>query len=295
MFGVRWIERQVTVNITTSSQASSRASSKVTAIFSHENLKVYPKALLFAQFAHAHTLAWDSMHAIADHLPRAADSVVENIATASASFFATKQTSLDVSLGSALECAACLDIAQVKHLTSRQDAGVQKTELLSIYRMLIGLRRSWSESVVREAGVAYGNDGHELTGSDGRLNSDGPDAEKADAFSHERLDVYRLALETMAWFNQIAQANHLNTGEFRKLDNLLTSVVLNIAEGNGRFSASDHRRFVGIAHTSAVKTAAHFDLCILNGSLKDDCMHSGKRLLARISKMTIAMISKLDQ
>jgi len=34
-----------------------------------------------------------------------------------------------------------------------------------------------------------------------------------------------------------------------------TSVVLNVAEGNGRYSELDHRRFLEVAAASAVKAA----------------------------------------
>jgi four helix bundle protein len=38
------------------------------------------------------------------------------------------------------------------------------------------------------------------------------------------------------------------------------SVVLNVAEGNGRYSELDQRRFLEIAAASAVKAAAYLDL-----------------------------------
>jgi four helix bundle protein len=46
----------------------------------------------------------------------------------------------------------------------------------------------------------------------------------------------------------------------REVDKSATSVVLNVAEGNGRYSQLDHRRFVEIAAASAVKAAAYLDL-----------------------------------
>jgi four helix bundle protein len=46
----------------------------------------------------------------------------------------------------------------------------------------------------------------------------------------------------------------------REIDRAATSVVLNVAEGNGRYSELDHRRFLDIAAASAVKAAAYLDL-----------------------------------
>ena len=45
-----------------------------------------------------------------------------------------------------------------------------------------------------------------------------------------------------------------------KVDKTATSVVLNVAEGNGRYSELDHRRFLEVAATLAVKAAAYLDL-----------------------------------
>ena len=44
------------------------------------------------------------------------------------------------------------------------------------------------------------------------------------------------------------------------IDKSATSAVLNVAEGNGRYSELDHRRFLEIAAASAVKAAAYLDI-----------------------------------
>lgn len=38
-------------------------------------------------------------------------------------------------------------------------------------------------------------------------------------------------------------------------------MVLNLAEGNGRYAEQDRRSFLDIAEASAVKAAAYLDLC----------------------------------
>jgi four helix bundle protein len=43
-------------------------------------------------------------------------------------------------------------------------------------------------------------------------------------------------------------------------DRSATSVVLNVPEGNERYSELDHRRFLELAAASGVKTAAYLDL-----------------------------------
>ena len=85
--------------------------------FNHENLNVYRRTLPFNAKVSQWVGHWDTRHAIADQLSRAAGSILENIAMASAAFSAMKLRSLDYAIGSSLECAACLDPVSYTHLT----------------------------------------------------------------------------------------------------------------------------------------------------------------------------------
>ena len=98
--------------------------------FNHENLQVYQNALRFAAEAESWVAGWDKKHAICDHLPRAAGSIVENIAMSSAAYSGMKVKGLDYALGSTLECAACLDIAGIKGVMGDQCVVQHKKELL---------------------------------------------------------------------------------------------------------------------------------------------------------------------
>jgi four helix bundle protein len=92
-------------------------------MFSLEKLKVYDRAL--ASVANlAQLLAnWDKRHAVVEQLVRASESVVVNLAEgARLRSSPQRQHVLDYSIGSALECAACLDIAERKQLVSPADA-----------------------------------------------------------------------------------------------------------------------------------------------------------------------------
>ena len=71
---------------------------------------------------------------------------------------------------------------------------------------------------------------------------------------------------------------------------MLSSVVLNIAEGNGRFSDADQVRFLGTAHESAIKLAARLDLYVTQDLLPRDNVAQWKTLLQRVADMTVAMI-----
>jgi four helix bundle protein len=62
-----------------------------------------------------HSAAWDKRHAVVDQLCRASESIVLNLAEgARLRSPQQKQQLLDYAVGSALECAACLDIAVIK-------------------------------------------------------------------------------------------------------------------------------------------------------------------------------------
>jgi hypothetical protein len=59
---------------------------------------------------------------------------------------------LEMARGSALECAACLDVLFVRKLASEKQVTEQKERLARIVQMLIGLLRKFSEraDVLRE-------------------------------------------------------------------------------------------------------------------------------------------------
>jgi four helix bundle protein len=84
-------------------------------MFSLDKLKVYDKALANAASLAQRSRSWDKRHAVTDQLLRASESFVLNLAEGARLRSAAKrQHVLDYAIGSALECAACLDIAQIK-------------------------------------------------------------------------------------------------------------------------------------------------------------------------------------
>jgi four helix bundle protein len=244
-------------------------------IFPHEKLKVYRRALAFFRFAEAVAGQWESKHAIAGHLPRAAESIVVRIAEANAGIAGNKHKALDYAMGSTLECAACLDIGAAKELIDRPTCADQKECLTHIFRMQMGLRKSWSRAnVVREEGESYGR-------QTPRENETG--------FHHEQLDVYRVALKFACWFCGPRVSPRLTARRFREMDAATTSTLLNIAEGNGRFSVLDQRSFWEVAHRSAIKMAAQLELCVSEEMLARRDVDDGKRLLVRVASMTSVM------
>jgi four helix bundle protein len=76
-------------------------------------------------------------------------------------------------------------------------------------------------------------------------------------FGHEQLDVYRISIRYVTWAYQVAKSLKGNDRPAR--DQLLRasqSIPLNIAEGNGKGTNADRRRFFEIARGSALECAS---------------------------------------
>jgi len=264
-------------------------------VFNHENLNVYQRMLPFNVKVGIWTGEWDSKHAICDQLSRAAGSMLENVAMASAAYSSMKHRALDYAIGSSLECAACLDLARIKRLLDAKGVYTEKEELSQILRMLVGLRKSWASAahVVREESAQYSTPGEGID----KARDKACDKEEGEEplFHHETLDVYKVAIEAATDFCASETVSRLSNQAFRRLDELLTSMVLNIAEGNGRFSDADQARFLGTSHESAIKLAARLDLGVTQNLLSRDEVTRWKALLQRVSVMATSMIAGVQR
>jgi four helix bundle protein len=112
---------------------------------------------------------------------------------------------------------------------------------------------------------------------------------EADAFDHERLDVYRAALE----FFPLALGLIPRQGERYLLDQLERagqSIILNIAEGGGRRSQPEKRRFYEIARGSATECAAILDILRVRGLGSPGDQAAARALVVRI----VQMLSRLS-
>ena len=109
-------------------------------------------------------------------------------------------------------------------------------------------------------------------------------------FDHEKLHVYQVGLAFVAF--AAGTAKELK-GEFRSTrDQLIRSsqsIVLNIAEGNGKHSDAERKRYFEIARGSAMESAATLDVIVACGISPPAAIASGKALLFRI----VSMLSKM--
>ena len=114
-------------------------------------------------------------------------------------------------------------------------------------------------------------------------------------FDHERLDVYQLALEFFDLADEIIE--NLPRGRGHLADQLTRaslSIVNNIAEGAGKFSKGDKRRYYLCAAGSATESAARLDVCLRRKLISEDSHRRGKSLLDRIVAMLVALSKSLQ-
>ena len=109
-------------------------------------------------------------------------------------------------------------------------------------------------------------------------------------FDHERLDVYRAAIELVAAADEIAaQLPHGRSHLSDQLRRAAISVPLNIAEGAGEFSKREKSRMYRIALRSATECAAILDVCRLLNLADQRGLDVGRVLLLRIVSMLTRM------
>ena len=79
-------------------------------------------------------------------------------------------------------------------------------------------------------------------------------------FDHEKLDVYQASIEFVTWADGLLEKLPKSLAVTNQLDRASTSISLNIAEGNGKFTDADRCRFFDIARGSALECAACLDV-----------------------------------
>ena len=111
-------------------------------------------------------------------------------------------------------------------------------------------------------------------------------------FDHDKLDVYRLAIEFIGWAGELLDTSLKKSGlsAAKHLDEASQSIANNIAEGNGKRSRADRCRFLDIARGSALECAACLDALAARKRLTAVEQQHGKSLLERIVSMLWRMI-----
>jgi four helix bundle protein len=236
-------------------------------MFSLDKLKVYDRALSSAASLVQLAAGWEKRHAVVDHLVRASESVVLNLAEgARLRGTLNRQHVLDYAIGSALECAACLDIAFRKEFLRPALVLSNKESLCEVVRMLVGLRKSWAADQLHESAPSYGGQEKPL-------------------FGHERLEAYQVGLDFMGWLDGLPGGAQLSSRSLRQIDK----------SGTGRCLDADRRKFLETAESATVKAAAYLDLSHCAGEMDSSQRRQGIVLLDRVALLVRGLGERIDK
>ena len=238
--------------------------------FGHEKLIVYLKGMRFATLRGAllHELA--RRVAACDHLNRGAESILVNIAHASNTWSPKERiVYLGHANGSALECAACLDVLVAKALLATEEVYPGKSLLAEIVSILITMRKTTANRVCEDHAQYR--------------------TKRGNLFDHEDLDVYQVALQIIAWLDPLLMKFSCSADLRLKLDKSTTAIVLNIAEGNGRFTGADQSKFYETAYKATIRSASLIDLAGGIGIGDAARVEEGRELLRRVAAMLTAL------
>jgi four helix bundle protein len=99
---------------------------------------------------------------------------------------------------------------------------------------------------------------------------------------HERLIVYQRAISFITW-SSVLNKEIGPSGDVRnQLDRASTSVPLNIAEGNGKFSIRDRIKYLDIAYGSALECSACLDVVVAKLAAAPGRVEEGKQIIEEI-------------
>jgi len=111
-------------------------------------------------------------------------------------------------------------------------------------------------------------------------------------FDHQKLDVYRESIAFCGCVGEFLGAITAKAAAKDQLDRASTSIPLNIAEGNEKFSAKDRARFFEVARGSALECAACLDVLLARKLASEEQVVASKETLARIVQMLVGLLCR---
>ncbi len=109
-------------------------------------------------------------------------------------------------------------------------------------------------------------------------------------FDHETLHVYQQSLAFIRWVTPVLDKLPKSLAVWSQLDRASTSVPLNIAEGNGKFTPPDRCKYFDIARGSSLESAAALDVLVAKGLLTEPEIVPGKEILLGVVSMLVGLI-----
>jgi four helix bundle protein len=114
-------------------------------------------------------------------------------------------------------------------------------------------------------------------------------------FDFEKLTVYKKAKTFNAGIRAFIKAKRLDNTTNDQLRRAAFSVVLNLAEGSGRFSKPDRRNFYIIARSSIFECIAILDVLRDEAMVEESVFNGFYNQGEELSKIIFTMIGNLQQ
>ena len=111
-------------------------------------------------------------------------------------------------------------------------------------------------------------------------------------FDHEKLRAYQEAVRFAGWVEPLIERLQPKLSARDQLDRASTSIVLNIAEGNGKRSHPDRCRYLDIARGSAVECAACLDVLVVRNKMPAHEANEGKTILLAVVSLISGLIAR---
>src|SRR5258706_14474260 len=114
-------------------------------------------------------------------------------------------------------------------------------------------------------------------------------------FDHEKLDAYKKSIAFAGWCETLLERIPKSAAVHDQLDRARTSIVLNIPEGNGRFTSRDRCKFFDIARGSGLECAGCLDLLFIKKLVSEAELDDGKSLLRDVVSLLVGLIRSNSQ
>ena len=113
-------------------------------------------------------------------------------------------------------------------------------------------------------------------------------------FDHEKLIAYQRSIQFVAWSSQLLETLPSKLAVSDQLDRASTSVPLNIAEGNAKYTAPDRCRYLDTARGSALECAACLDVLVAKGKCTIQQTEGGKQLLHEMVSLLVGLTKSVS-
>mgnify|MGYP000946325877 CR=1 FL=1 len=112
-------------------------------------------------------------------------------------------------------------------------------------------------------------------------------------FDHEKLLAYQRGIQFVAWSSPLLEELPSKLAVADQLDRASTSIPLNLAEGNAKYTVPDRCRYLDTARGSALECAACLDVLVAKGKCTDEQIQSGKQLLYETVCLLVGLIRSI--